>query len=85
MQLGVYNGHMNFQDYQTAKEAGERLGITANQVGRLAKQERFPSQNAQPGAMKVAGAWFVHKDSTPRPVYSGLSTKTTLGKPPRWA
>lgn len=70
---------MKLDDYETTKEAGERLGVSANQVTVLAKQGRIP------GAIKVSRSWFIPKESSPSPVYSGLSVRTKLGRPPKWA
>jgi hypothetical protein len=56
---GVYRGSM-IEGYENAKELGERLGIDASQVRRLAIQGRIP------GAVKVpGGAWLFPKGVKP--------------------
>ncbi len=63
-------GVSKLEDYDTAAQAAERFGVTDSQVRRLAGQDRIQ------GAVKMAGAWFVPKDSWPE--------DTGFGRPPKW-
>jgi excisionase family DNA binding protein len=70
---------MREEEYETAKQAAERLGITDSQVRRLCAQGRIEGAISVPeGAPQNRRQWLIPKGAMPRRTTSGM------GKPPVW-
>ncbi len=65
--------------YETAKQAAQRLGITDSQVRRLCAQERLEGAISVPEEAPLnRRQWLIPKGAVPRRTTSGM------GKPPVW-
>ena len=66
--------------YETAKQAAERLGITASQVRRLCAQGRLEGGISVPEDFPPSRRqWLIPKGAMPKRVPGGM------GKPPVWS
>jgi excisionase family DNA binding protein len=71
----MYTSGMALENYETAQETAERLGVSRSRVLRYLRDGRMP------GAVKLGeghrGQWLVPKDSRPVPA--------SMGPAPKWA